>query len=116
MSQPLTVVMDPRVKTSRFDLEQQFNLSRTLYEKMLEATKALHEITVLREQLDGPKAKVSHEAAEDLEAKLKTIDGGGEEGGGRRGGPAGPPTLNSDSHAAGTTRALDSERRRCTDD
>ena len=35
LSQPLTIVMDPRVKTSHFDLEQQFNLSHTLYEQML---------------------------------------------------------------------------------
>jgi hypothetical protein len=96
LTQPLTIVMDPRVKTSRFDLEQQFNLSHTLYEQMLQATKALHEITVLRGQLDGPNAKLSHESAEELEAKLKKIAGAEEgEGGGRRGGPSGPPTLDS---------------------
>jgi hypothetical protein len=87
--------MDPRVKTSHFDLEQQFNLSYTLYEQMLQATKALHEITVLRDQLDGPNAKLSHEAAEQLEAKLNTIAGVEEEGAGRRFGGAGPATLDS---------------------
>ena len=92
----LTIVMDPRVKTSRFDLEQQFNLAHTMYDQMLQATKALHEITVLRDQLDSPSSKVSHKAAEDLEAKLRKIAGGEEgEGGGRRGGPAGPATLSS---------------------
>jgi photosystem II stability/assembly factor-like uncharacterized protein len=94
-SKPLTIVMDPRVKTSRFDLEQQFNLSHTLYDQMLQATKALHEITVLRDQLDGPNAKLPHEAAEELEAKLNKIAGAEVEGGGRRFGPAGPPTLDS---------------------
>ena len=96
LRQPLTIVMDPRVKTSRVDLEQQFGLSHSIYEQMLQATKALHEITVLRSQLDGPNAKLSHEAAEEFEAKLKKIAGAEEgEGGGRRGGPAGPPTLDS---------------------
>jgi hypothetical protein len=87
--------MDPRVKTSHFDLEQQFNLSHTLYDQMLQATKALHEITVLRDQLDGPNAKLPHEAAEELEAKLKKIAGAEGEGGGRRFGPGGPATLDS---------------------
>ncbi len=95
LSQPLTIVLDPRVKTSHFDLEQQFNLAHTIYDQMLDATKALHEITVLRDQLDGPKAKLPHDAAEALEAKLDKIAGSEEEGGGRRFGPAGPPTLDS---------------------
>jgi photosystem II stability/assembly factor-like uncharacterized protein len=96
LSQPLAIVIDPRVKTSRFDLEQQFNLSHTMYDQMLQATKALHEITVLRDQLDAPNARLPHEAAEDLEAKLKKIAGAeDEEGGGRRSGPAGPATLDS---------------------
>jgi photosystem II stability/assembly factor-like uncharacterized protein len=96
LTEPLTIVMDPRVKTSRFDLEQQFNLSHTMYDEMLQATRALHEITVLRDQLDSPNSKVSHAAAQDLEAKLRKIAGGDEgEGGGRRGGPSGPATLDS---------------------
>ncbi len=94
-SKPLTIVMDPRVKTSHFDLEQQFNLAHTVYDQMLQATKALHEITVLRDQLDGPNAKLPHEAAEELETKLNKIAGAEVEGGGRRFGPAGPPTLDS---------------------
>ena len=63
LSQPLTIVMDPRVKTSRFDLAQQFETSKTMYDEMLLATRALHEITVLRGQLDAPDSKVSHAAA-----------------------------------------------------
>jgi hypothetical protein len=95
-SQPLTIVMDPRVKTSRFDLEQQFNISHTLYDQMLQATKALHEITVLRDQLDAPNSKVTHAASEELEAKFNKIAGAEEgEGGSRRSGSAGAPTLDS---------------------
>jgi photosystem II stability/assembly factor-like uncharacterized protein len=95
LSKPLTIVMDPRVKTSRFDLEQQFNLSHTLYNQMLQATKALHEITVLRDQLDAPNAKLPHQAAEELEAKLNKIAGIEDEGGGGRFGAPGPATLDS---------------------
>jgi photosystem II stability/assembly factor-like uncharacterized protein len=95
-SQPLTIVMDPRVKTSRADLEQQFTVSHTLYEQMLQATKALHEITVLRDQLDAPNSKVSHAAAEELEEKFNKIAGAEEgEGSGRRAGSASAPTLDS---------------------
>ncbi len=95
LSQPLSIVMDPRVKTSRFDLAQQFETSKSMYDEMLQATRALHEITVLRGQLDAPNAKVSHSAASELEAKLDKIAGAenGEEGGRR--GPAGPATLDS---------------------
>ena len=95
LSQPLTIVMDPRVKTSRFDLAQQFETSKTMYDEMLLATRALHEITVLRGQLDAPDSKVSHAAAAELEAKLDKIAGAeSDEEGGRRG-PAGPATLDS---------------------
>ena len=92
-SKPLTIVMDPRVKASRFDLQQQFNLAHTTYDEMLQATKALHEITVLRDQLDSPSSKVSHADAEALEAKFNKIAGvEGGEGGGRFGPPP-PPSL-----------------------
>jgi photosystem II stability/assembly factor-like uncharacterized protein len=95
-SKPLIIVMDPRVKTSHDDLEQQFDLSHTIYDQMLQATRALHEITVLRNQLDAPGSKVPHEQAEELEEKFKKIAGAEDgEGGGRRFGPAGPPTLDS---------------------
>ena len=95
LSQPLSIVMDPRVKTSRFDLAQQFETSKTMYDEMLQATRALDEITVLRGQLDAPNSKVSHAAAAELEAKLDKIAGAeSDEEGGRRG-PAGPATLDS---------------------
>ncbi|MGA8939365.1 MAG: glycoside hydrolase [Acidobacteriaceae bacterium] len=94
-SKPLTVVMDPRVKTSRFDLQQQFNVSFSLYNQMLQATKALHEITVLRDQLDAPDSKVPHAHAEELEAKLDKIAGAERREGGGRFGPPGPTTLDS---------------------
>ncbi len=105
MSEPLKVVLDPRVKTSAEDLQEQFKVSKSLYDDMLRATAALHQITVLREQLrdrsrdqgkrgaSGVSADSSPQAGS-LEAKLNVI-AGSEGSGGRRGGPAGPPNLGS---------------------
>ena len=96
LSQPFNVVMDPRVKTPMAEIEEQFNLSKSIYADTLRATAAIHEITVLREQL---KAKSSQPpvavTGDTLESKLNKIAGAGEGGRGGRGGPAGPPTLNS---------------------
>ncbi len=96
MTAPITIVMDPRVKTSAADLAQQFAVSKSIYDDMQKATVAIHEITVLRDQL---RAKPTANAAE-LTAKLNAIAGAagggrGGGGGGRGGGPAGPPTLGS---------------------
>ena len=96
LSEKFTVVMDPRVKTSMADLVTQFNLSKEVYDDALRATTALHEITVLREQLA---AKGGDSGPDSLESKLTKIAGGRGEGGARggggggRGGPAGPPNL-----------------------
>ena len=95
LSKPLPVVMDPRVKASQSDLEQQFAISRTMYEQMLEATRAIHEVTVLRDQINSGKFKVPADAAADLESKFEKIAGRERGEGERRGGPAGPPTLGS---------------------
>jgi photosystem II stability/assembly factor-like uncharacterized protein len=96
MSEPLKVVMDPRVKTATVDIEQQFKVSKAIYDDMMHATTAIHEITVLRDQMKAGTSKVPTDSAEALEAKLNIITGnerGGGSGGGRRGGLAGPPTL-----------------------
>jgi photosystem II stability/assembly factor-like uncharacterized protein len=97
LSKPLNVVMDPRVKTSRADLEQQFAVSKTMYDQMMQATQAIHEATVLRDQYESATSKVAPDAAAALESKIEKIIGRerGEGGGGRRGGPAGPPNLGS---------------------
>jgi len=89
LSEPFKVVMDPRVKTPMAELEAQFSLSKAMYDDALRATAALHEITVLREQL-GAKAPAG---ADSLESKLTAIAGRSGGGGGGRGGPVGPPNL-----------------------
>jgi hypothetical protein len=84
------VVMDPRVKTSMADLQSQFNISKEAYDGAMKATEALHEITVLREQLAaGPATPPVAGAADALGAKLDAIAGGGGGRGGRGGGGGG---------------------------
>ncbi len=93
LTEPLQVVLDPRVKTSTADLEAQFTASRSIYDDMLRATAAIHEITVLRDQLHSGGSHVPEANMASLEAKLNLIAGAAS-GGGRRG-VAGPPTLGS---------------------
>ena len=113
-TQPMQIVMDPRVKTSMEDLTAQYNASKSLYDATMKATAAIHEITVLREQLHAS-APVAREGraiegnpqqskpnppastGESLETDLEKIAGreAGRGGGGGRGGPAGPPNLAS---------------------
>jgi photosystem II stability/assembly factor-like uncharacterized protein len=93
---PLKIVMDPRVKTPMAELAAQFKVAKAIYDDELAATKAIHEITVLRDQLKTSSAGLATDATS-LQAKLTAIAGAerGEGGGGRRGGPAGPPNLGS---------------------
>ncbi len=98
MSEPLKIVMDPRVKTPATDLEQQFKVSKAIYDDLLRATSAIHEITVLRDQLKAREKQAPVAGAGDsLEVKLDKIAGSerGGRGGGGRGGPMGPPNLGS---------------------
>ncbi len=96
----LTVVMDPRVKTPVAELQAQFDISKAMYDSLMKATGALHEIAMLREQLHARAGQAPVAAADQgLQAKLDAIAGGrggrGGGGGGGRGAPAGPPNLNT---------------------
>jgi hypothetical protein len=94
LSEPLKIVMDPRVKTPVADLEQQFTVAKSIYDDSMRATAAIHEITVLRDQLKARAGQAPIAAASDsIESKLDAISGGGARGG--RGAPAGPPNLNT---------------------
>ncbi len=100
LSEPLKIVMDPRVKTPRADLEEQFTVAKSIYDDSMRATAAMHEITVLHDQLKARASQAPIVAAGDsIESKLDAIAGGGGRGGrgggGGRGGPAGPPNLNT---------------------
>jgi hypothetical protein len=98
-SEPFKIVMDPRVKTPMAELITQFTLSKAIYDDALRATTALHEITVLRGQLEAKGTAPAPPAPDSIEAKLTKIAGGREGtggrggGGGGRGGPGGPANL-----------------------
>jgi len=88
-TQPLTVEMDPRVKTSLADLQRQFELSQRVYEDLLalqpvvdEAAKASAQLKQMRAQASAADAARLEDASKELAALL-----GGE--GRRRRGPHG---------------------------
>lgn len=92
-SQPLTIKMDPRVKTSLAGLQQQFKLSNDLYTQLLTLSPAAEEAGVLRKQLKDLQQKATGEALAAIKAldqKLQVLAGGAA----RRPGPGTePPTL-----------------------
>ena len=94
-TEPLKVVMDPRVKTPIADLEQQFKLAKRIYGELLDSTAALKEINVLREQLKARSGQpIVGQAGPSLNSKLDAIVGPEHRSGFGRG-PMGPPTLSS---------------------
>ena len=96
-SEPLKIVMDPRVKTLRAELEEQFTAAKSIYDEIMRATAAIHEITVLHDQLKvrADQTPVAA-AANSIESKLDAISGvGGRGGRGGRGAPAGPANLST---------------------
>jgi photosystem II stability/assembly factor-like uncharacterized protein len=80
LTQPLVVKMDPRVKTSAAGLEQQFRLSKQMYEGLLETTSALLQAKSLRAQLDHLKNQGgAAPAVAEAEEALSAVAGGEEE-------------------------------------
>jgi hypothetical protein len=99
-TQPLTVSMDPRVKTPLLGLQQQFTLSRQLYDDVLSTQKALAQLRALRVQVRQLKDRAEGPVSEAIAAfdqkasALEGPTGGGGRGGGGRGAiAAGPPAL-----------------------
>jgi hypothetical protein len=104
LKQPLTLRMDPRVKTSTAGLTQQFELSRAMYDGILDAQATLLKMRALRGHFKKAQetAAKSQSPAEVIEAlaafdnKAAAIEGGaggpGGPGGGMGGqmGPGGP--------------------------
>jgi hypothetical protein len=87
-TQPLTVKMDPRVKTPLLGLQQQFTLSKQAYDDIVAASAALTQLRALRAQLAerrnavGAGAVADAVAALDQKAESLTGRGGGPGGGG----------------------------------
>jgi photosystem II stability/assembly factor-like uncharacterized protein len=107
--EPLTVKMDPRVKTPPSGLEEQFTLSKNLYDGVAETYTALEQLGSVRAQVKALQERAG-EGAGEVSAALAAFDkkaealegarGRGFRGGfGRRGG-AGQDTL------AGISRSL----------
>jgi hypothetical protein len=97
-SQPLTVRMDPRVKTPAAVLARQFAISKSLYDDINHTRSALDEAAALRTSLRDVRGRASGEIA----AALDSVDraaaameggGGGFGGGGGRQGGGGGVTL-----------------------
>jgi photosystem II stability/assembly factor-like uncharacterized protein len=74
-SQPLTVTMDPRVKTSAADLQEQFDLSWKLYQLRLKLAPIGKKFDSIAEQLTKLRAKAAErpDAAQKLEAFAQTL-------------------------------------------
>ena len=81
LTQPLTVKMDPRVKTSAADLTQQFNLSLEAYRGMQRTFDTVEQIRKLRAQIKDLISKVDRgplaEALNTLDKKAAAIGGEG---------------------------------------
>ncbi len=89
-SQPLTVKMDPRVKTPAPALARQFQLSQQLYEHLLEISPAFDQVVALREKTKDIQSRAQGEALNSVKAfeqKLQALV----EGAARRPGPADEP-------------------------
>jgi photosystem II stability/assembly factor-like uncharacterized protein len=92
-SQPLTVKMDPRVKTAQAGLQQQFKLSQDLYTQLLTLSPAAEQAGTVRKQLKDLQSRATGDAlaaVNALDQKLQALAGGVT----RRPGPGTePPTL-----------------------
>jgi photosystem II stability/assembly factor-like uncharacterized protein len=75
LSQPLTVVMDPRVKASAADLQEQFNLSWKLYQLRLKLAPIGKKFDDIAEQLTKLKARAAErpDVTQKLEGFAQTL-------------------------------------------
>ena len=97
LKQPLTLRMDPRVKTPTAGMAQQFEMSRAMYDGILDAQAALQEMRALRGRIKkaqeaAAQAQSPAEVAEVLGAfdkKAASIEGGAGGSGGAGGGMGG---------------------------
>ncbi len=79
-SQPLTIKMDPRVKTANADLAHQSKLSQQMYEDLLMVVPASDQVDAVRKQLGELKKAASQgdltTPINDLDQKLQALAGG----------------------------------------
>jgi photosystem II stability/assembly factor-like uncharacterized protein len=92
-TQPLTIQMDPRVKTATADLLKQFQLSQRLYTQLLSVVPATNQLAGVRKQLKELQKQAQGDvlvAVNTLDQKLQTLGGGQAR---RPGAGTEPPTL-----------------------
>jgi hypothetical protein len=100
-TQPITVRMDPRVKTAAADLARQHELSKAMYDGVLETQAALQKMRDLRAQVKriqekaagaGEAGKAAVKALADFDKRAGELEGGAG-GAGGRGGTGGPMAM-----------------------
>jgi photosystem II stability/assembly factor-like uncharacterized protein len=74
ISQPLTVVMDPRIKTTTAQLQEQHDLATKAYYTVREANGILTTLQNLRKQADALKGKASQETQNALTSLVSDIE------------------------------------------
>ncbi|MDT8068563.1 MAG: glycoside hydrolase [Terriglobia bacterium] len=84
-SQPLKVTMDPRVKTPLAGLQEQYRLSKQVYDDAMKLSDGMNKATELRSQLKARKEHAQGAAAEAITAFEKKLDEVAGEAGRRRG-------------------------------
>jgi len=100
-TETLAIKMDPRVHTPPADLQQQFTLSKQLYDDMIAGSTALEQMRAVHEKLRQLRDRVGQGAAagaiSTFDQKLTALEGagGGGRGGGGRGAVSGPDSIRS---------------------
>jgi len=92
-TQPVSVRLDPRVKTPAADLERLAALSREMYDGALAAHRAYEQARTLVARLDADRTPEAAARKAQVEELAPALRGGGGGGFFRRAAPSGPPTL-----------------------
>jgi len=113
-SQPLTVRIDPRVKTSSRGIQEQFALSKALYDGILASQAALEKLRGLRAQVKKVQEKAGENQAavslalSEFDKKAAALEGGGGGPGQRGGGGMGMGAAGGPETLAGIAAGLSS--------
>ncbi len=86
-TQPLTIEMDPRVKTSIADLQKQFDLSKQIYDDLLALQPVVDSATEALTKLKAMREKASETEAAKIDPAIKELESLQGSGGWRRRGP-----------------------------